>query len=57
MNYLFIDIVITFFHLFISAATGDAAPSCTGTANAADQVSLLGFHNAMCVVKGSFLFI
>ena len=39
---------IKFFPLFISAATGAAASGCSGTVNAADQVGLLGFHNAVC---------
>ena len=36
MNHLFIYIITTFFHILISAATGDAAPGCSGTVNAAD---------------------
>ena len=57
MNHLFIYIVITFFQFFISADTGAAALGCNGTISAANQVGLLGFHNAVCVVGGSFLFI
>ena len=56
MNHVFIYIVITFFQFLRSAATGTAAPGCSGTVNAADQVGL-GFHNAVCVVRESFLFI
>ena len=52
MSVLFIYNVINF---LISAATGAAAAGC-GTVNAADQVGLLGFHNAVCVVRESFLF-
>ena len=50
MNHLFIYIVITFFHFLASSATGAAAPGCSDYVNAADQVGLLGFHNAVCVV-------
>ena len=57
MYHLFIYIVIIFFHFLISAATGAAAPGCSGTVNAADQVGLLGFHNAVCVVRGIYFFI
>ena len=49
MNHLFIYI-ITFFHFLIFAATGAAAPGCSGTVNAADLVGLLGFHTAVCAV-------
>ena len=49
--------VTTFFHFFISASTGASAPGCSGTVNAAYLVGLLGFHNSVCVVRGSFLFI
>ena len=38
LDYLFIYIVITFFHFLVSAATGAAAPGCSGTVNAADYV-------------------
>ena len=58
MTHFFIYIVIKFFHSLISAATGAAAPGCSGTVNAGDyKVGLLGFHNAVCVVMGSFMFI
>ena len=56
MNHLFIYI-IPFFNFQISAATGAAAPGCSGTVNAADQVGLLGSHNVVSVVMESFLFI
>ena len=46
-----------FFIFLILAETEAAAPGCNGTVNAADEVGLLGFHNAVCVVRGSFLFI
>ena len=36
INHSFINVVITFFHFFISAATGAAAPGCIGTVNATD---------------------
>ena len=55
--YSFIYIVIKFCQFLISAATGAAVAADSGTVNAADQVGLLGFHNAACVVRGSFLFI
>ena len=45
------------FPFFYTAATGAAATSCSGTVNAAEYVGLLGFHKAVCVVRGIFLFI
>ena len=36
MSVLVIYIVINFFNLLISAATGATAPGCSGTVNAAD---------------------
>ena len=54
MNHLFIYIVITFFHILISAATGAAASGYSDTGNAADQIGLLGFRNDVCVVRGNY---
>ena len=36
MSVLFIYIVIRLFYVLITAATGAAAPGCSGTGNAAD---------------------
>ena len=36
VSVLFIYIGIKFFHCFVSAVTGVAAPGCSGTVNAAD---------------------
>ena len=56
MNNLFIYIVLAFFYFLISTAASAAAPGCSGTVNTADWVDL-GFHNAVCVVRGRCLFI
>ena len=52
----FIHLYYYILYFLISAATGAATPDCIGTVIAADKVGLLGFHNAVCVVRGSFLF-
>ena len=57
MYVLFIYIFIKFFIFLKSAATGVAAPGCSGLVNAVDKVGLLSVHNAVCVVRVSFLFI
>ena len=57
MSVLFIYIVTHIFLFFVSAATGAATRGYSGTVNAAVYVGLLGFHNAVYIVRGRFLFI